>query len=322
MSGFLRMFLLGMGYLGLLLAVGGVTLVMLLKMNGVLPEKLRQWTLTDADRELLEKRDRSVGAPPPVDPELIRDQADEQYRRVADQINQDSVKELLEQLAQREADLGLRGEMLDRREAEDRLRRADLARLEAGFLQHKEQVHKMLQQLAAERSEWAEFKLKEHQRYQVLREVDKAQWQANALRYQDMKEPWALLKQLPVEDIAKILALMEGKKAARILDTAVRDQSAADLPVQLHKKMLVLDLDGLSAGQAAQLAKLYDYVGSEQVVDLLAASPAEEIVAILAYMDPKKSATVLATLSARHPELGGRVAAQWNLAKAGNPETP
>jgi len=302
MKGFVRTIFILFGLVGLLLISAAIASLVLLRDQELVGEKLRSFILSPDDVRWLSMRDELGDEMPVADPEAMSSEVNRTFRRLADRINEGTVRELVEQLSQRQAELRERAAYLDQREAELRLHKAELVRLEQRFADRKGEVERLLQRLEEERERWARAKIEEQRHLKVLREVEREQWQRVAQRYELMKQPWDLLRELQVDEIAMILALMQGKKAAKILDTATRDPASQDLPVQIHRRLLDIDVDGLSQDQAKRLAGLYDFMKADQVVVYLGGSPPEEIAEIVDQMDLKKGKGVLESLQRLDPD--------------------
>ena len=87
--------------------------------------------------------------------------------------------------------------------------------------------------LDQERSDFASLKAEELRQVNILGEVERKQWQVVAERYSAMRRPWDLMRDLPIEDIAHIIAFMDGKVSAKkVLDVAITDQARPELPIQ------------------------------------------------------------------------------------------
>lgn len=314
MSAFLRTFLMGMGILALLFFSAGVTALVLLKQSGQLPQAMRSVALTDEERELLGTLEDRAYEPPPLRRDAD-DSLDETLRRIAEMSNESTVRQLVEKLSLREEALAERAEILAEREAELRLAETDLVRLRRELDARRAEVQGMLDDLEQRSAEWAQARLREAEHLQTFSEVERARLQEAALRYQNSRQPWEILRTLEdPREIARLLLFMEAKKAAKVLDAAVRDPAYRDMPRHLHHAMLTIDKDGLSGEQITRLAGLYALMRPEQVLPYLEASSDDEVVALLrAVDDPKRSMALLEALIAEDPSRGETIQRQLDL---------
>jgi arsenate reductase-like glutaredoxin family protein len=317
-SGFLRTFLMGLGFLALLMFSAGVTALVMLKQSGQLPNAMRSVALTDKERAVLEELENRSYEPPPL--RVNQDQAlDETLRRIAEMSNESTVRQLVEKLSSREEALSERATLMGEREAELRLAETDLVRLRRELDARRDEVQGMLRELEARSASWADAKLREAEHLQTFSAVERARLEEAALRYQSSRNPWEILRTLEdPREIARLLLFMEPKKAAKVLDTAVKDPAYRDMPRHLHHAMLTIDRDGLSGDQVVRLAGLYSLMRPEQVLPYLGTSNDDEVVALLrAITDPKRSMALVEALIADDPVRGQNVQRQLDLGEGG-----
>ncbi|MHC5067542.1 MAG: MotE family protein [Planctomycetota bacterium] len=308
MNGFLRTFLIGMGLLGLLTASIALTTLFLLKQRGVLPQVLRDYALSPSERAAIER----LHAEPLEDASVVRDrdvELEDTVRRIADLANEATARELIERLNTREQVLAERTALLDRRESELRLARAELERLRRHQQDRRAEIEVMIKQLDRQVGEWADAKIREAERLRSFSEVEQERLRELAVMYQSSRSPWAQLKVLDDPDrIARILLFMEPKKAAKVMDAAIADPAYQEMPRALHHAMVALDKDGVTGDHSQRLADLYQLMKPDQVLGYLVDSEDREIAAIMTRMgDAKKRAGLMSALSDSDPARGAAI---------------
>jgi flagellar motility protein MotE (MotC chaperone) len=137
----------------------------------------------------------------------------------------------------------------------------------------------------------------------VLRGIELERAKDLAKRFELQKDDaWPGLRGKAPREIARYLALMDPKRAARLLTLAGQDREYPDLVQAIHRSWLNLDLDGLSGDQVGRLATLYAFMAAEDVADALRAESGEDAAAVIrAIGDPKKEAAILLAIRAEDP---------------------
>ena len=126
-----------------------------------------------------------------------------------------------------------------------------------------------------------------------------------------MRRAWNLLRDMPVDRSARLLVVMEPKKAAKLLDQAVGDATVPGLGLQIQTAMMTVDVYGLSADQAERLANLVRFMQTDTAVDALIDLTAAEVEAVLQQLAdaPKKISAIMDELSERSPGLTAEIVA-------------
>ncbi len=308
MNGFTRTLFIGLGVLSILAVTFAVTLFVLFMTSDDARSRLRNMVISAEERRALQTwRQREDEAP------LLPARRDAQgyeaaLNEIAQRINETRVREMVEQLSQREAALEERSRYIDQREAELRLAQGDLLRLQRQLETLRRELRDTRHELDRRQQDFAAVQLDNHRQIQVLSDVERARAREMAETYAMMRNPWQQLRQLAPRDIARFLALMEPKRAARILDMAVADVEMPGVSTRIHGAMLALDLDGTSGDQTRRLASLYNLMRPAQTLPFLATSEPDEVARIMAAMEARPRAALQEALHSDDPERAVAVA--------------
>lgn len=304
MNGFLRTFVVGLALLFLLLVAGLVTLG--LATDGRIKMVLRQWVLDDKEEELLTRAEERPSEPPKIREQRGRDH-EALIEELASNVARTQIQELRAELTQQRNLLAEQRAYLERRQADLTIAEGDLERRMRQLEDLRRQIASESSQLKKDMAEWARLRAEEAQRVQVLDAVEKARIAEQADVFAQMKTAaWNHLRTFKPQEIARYLALMEPKVAARILKQAVEDPEQPGLAHEITKDWLTLDLDGISGDQVQRLAELYALMPADEVAQYLQQTRLPDVAAIytrLSALNRKKAGQVLEALRIRDPDL-------------------
>ena len=308
MSGFIRTaaFILA-GLCILLLTAGVATLIGLRSSGDLSPEKLRKFVLNEEEQAWLKKM---VSMPAePAEHKTEREPPpggvteDELLTRIAERANADRATQVIEDLRRRRLALDERQAWIDQQNAELGLAKGDLERLRRQLDASRKDLEDERQRLDDDRAQWASAQVQNTAAVHQLGEAEQVRYQQQAKLYEQMKDAaWQSLKRFEPREIAKYLALMEQKKAAKLLSIAELDKTTPEgFTTTIHRELLKLSLNRKSTDQIQRLATLYTFMKGPEVVGYLKDSSPEEIADILIAMGEgatKKRAEVLEALRA------------------------
>jgi hypothetical protein len=308
MNGFLRTaaFILA-GLCILLVSAGIATLIGLRTAGDLSPEKLRKFVLTEEEQAWL----RKMNSRPPESPAHKAESEpppggvteDELLTRIAERANADRATQVIEDLRRRRLALDERQAWIDQQHAELSLAKGDLEHLRRQLDASRQETQDERRRLDEERAQWASAQVQNTAAVQQLGEAEQVRYQQQAKLYEQMKDAaWQSLKRFEPREIAKYLALMEQKKAAKLLTIAEQDKSVPEgFTTAIHRELLKLNLERRSPDQIQRLATLYAFMKGPEVAGYLKDSAPEEIADILIAMGEgatKKRAAVLEALRA------------------------
>lgn len=302
MQAFIRTVAFGLAGLFLILVSGGLTALFVAKSRRAFdPSTLRGLLLSEEERAWLADYHQRGEEPPPV---RSRGEDEEQLlRRIAELGAADEAQRLVAALRRQKQGLDERQAWLDRQEVELQLARADLERLRGQLDERVERIRAETEVQRNEHAAWAQAAAAEARKLDVLRGIELERAKDLAKRFELQKDDaWPGLRQKPPKEIARYLALMDSKRAARLMTLAGQDREYPDLLQAIHRAWLDLDLEGLSGNQVARLAPLYAFMAAEDVAKALRSERAEDAAAIIAAIeDPKKEAAILLAIRSDDP---------------------
>lgn len=311
MQAFIRTLAFGLAALCLLLLSAGITTLVVLQARGAFaPTALRDWILTPEERSWLTDYHQRGEEPPAAGGRAPNEE--ELLRRIAELGAADEAQRLVAALRRQKQSLDERQAWLDRQEAEQQLARADLERLRGQLDERLAAVRAETETQRTEHAAWAAAATAEVKRMDVLRGIELERARDLAKRFELQKDDaWGGLRIKAPSEIARYLALMDAKRAARLLTLAGQDREYPDLVQAIHRAWLALDLEGLSGDQIPRLAALYAYLPPDEVAAGLRSSPAAEAAAIItAIADPRKEAAILLAIRAEDPAREAEIQAQ------------
>ena len=308
MNGFTRTLFIGLSILSILAVTFAGTLLILFMSSGDARSRLRNMIISPDERRALQNWRRREDEAPLLPARRDAQGYEAALHEIAQRINETRVREMVEQLSQREAALEERARYIDQREAELRLAQGDLLRLQRQLETLRRELSETRHELDRRRQDFATLQLDNRRQIQVLDDVERTRAQEMAETYAMMRNPWQQLRQLAPRDIARFLALMEPKRAARILDAAVADQEMPGVSTRIHSALLNLDLDGRSGDQTQRLAALYNLMRPAQILPFLATSDPDEVARIMAAMEARPRAALQEALHADDPQRAVTVA--------------
>jgi hypothetical protein len=288
MNGFLRTLVIGFAALGVLFLGAGATALFTvpgrLASQGLTPnEKLREIALTPEEQAWLKR----MKDPPKEVPSLAIPQlkTDELLTQMAELANAQRANELVQDLRRRTEGLAEREAEVARREAELQLARADLARLQRVFEERQTALDEQSRALERDKAVWAATQVETVRKVNTITAGEKARYQEQARLFEQMKDnAWQSLRRFPPREIARYLAFMEPKKAARMMVLAQQDEAGPGLAVQIHREMMTLDPTAASASQIELLTSFYLLMPPAQVLPFLRESTDQEVADILHQM--------------------------------------
>lgn len=303
MNGFLRTAAFILAGLCILLVATGISLLIGLRSRGDLsPENLRKLVLTKEEQSWL----KQMADKPPEEPAKHAEVTpppggvteDELLTRIAERANADRATQVIEELRRRRLALDERQAWLDQQNAEMALAKGDLERLRRQLETSRLELEEERRRLEDDRAQWAAAQVQNTATVQSLGESEQLRYQQQAKLYEQMKDAaWQSLKRFEPKEIAKYLALMDQKKAAKLLTIAEQDKSLNDgFTTAIHRELLNLDLASKSTDQVARLATLYSFMKGPEVAGYLKdSSPAEtaDILVAMGDANTKKRAEIL-----------------------------
>jgi len=298
-NGFVRTLAFGLAALCVVLIAGTVTVVRVLK-DKVDHRLLREVMLSPEEKSYLAAMGKRAAEPPPAGPERT-EKEDDVLARVAELAAAEQANRLVAELRRSRQSQDERQSWLDQQWAEYQLAKGDLLRLQRQVESRQQQHQELVKTQAAEHARWAAAQVEEAKRVTTMREVEMNRYKDQTKVFEAMKDAaWPSLRRFPPRDIARYLALMDGKKAARLLVLAEQDADYPGVTLAIHKEMLHLDLEGITGDHAERLARLYSFMPADAVLPSLRDATAQEIADILVAMErvgqPKKRAEILEAL--------------------------
>jgi flagellar motility protein MotE (MotC chaperone) len=301
MNGFFRTLAYGLAALCIVLLVGGLTALTSLRANGKLNAKaLRPLVLTSEEQAWIdEMRNRP---PEPVEiPVAPPSNEEELLTHIAEMAGAAHANQLMTRLRRQQEALDERQVHLDQQWADLQLAKAGLERLQRQVQDQERVLTDQAKLQSDEHARWAVAQAGEAQRMQVMAEVEKARYRDQAKLFEQMKDnAWQSLRRFTPREIARYLALMDPKKASRLLVLAQQDAEYPTVAVAIHQEMLHIDLEAASGTQVQRLATLYSFMPAERIVPYLDHANAQEVADILVAMEastpPKKRAELMEAL--------------------------
>jgi hypothetical protein len=304
MNNFLRALTAGLAALCVILIAAGVTALMTLRSNGTLTAKnLRAHILTDEERTWLESMHHR--APEPVDiPKTPPANESEMLSHIVDLAGAAHANQLMIRLRRQQETLDERQTYLDQQWTDLQLAKAGLERLQRQVQEQERHAVVANKAQSDEQARWAAAQIAEANRMQVIAEAEKMRYIEQAKLFEQMKDSaWQSLRRFTPREIARYLALMEQKKAARMMVLAQEDQDFPNVAVAINQEMLRLDLNGSTSDQLQRMATLYSFMSASQVLPYLKDSSVEETANLLIEMGKiapvKKVADLLEALRAQ-----------------------
>jgi flagellar motility protein MotE (MotC chaperone) len=303
MQGFIRTlsYLLA-GLCVLLIAAGISTLIGLRGRGDLSPENLRKFVLSEEEQQWLKERAARPPEPAEHKPEVHAAPGavteDELLTRIAERANADRATQVIEELRRRRLALDERQAWLDQQHAEMALAKGDLERLRRQLDASRQTLEEERKAIEDDRAKWAAAQVQNTAAVQSLGEAEQVRYQQQAKLYEQMKDAaWQSLKRFEPKEIAKYLALMEQKKAAKLLTVAENDKTLPEgFTTSIHRELLKLDLSRKSSDQVQRLATLYGFMKGPEVAGYLTDSSPEECADILLALgesQTKKRAEIL-----------------------------
>ena len=302
MNPFLRTLIYGLAGLCVVILVASVTALVMLKNAGVVtPERIRDYLLSPEERGYISAMKSRTPEPathretPGLDQEkLLADLAEIAGARHANA--------LVEELRRRKDSLEERERWIEAREAEIRAARTDLARLARQLDARREEQIDGERKAAEERARFAQLQADEASRVAIATENERARYGELAKLYELQKnDAWQTLHKLEPREIARILDVMDQKKAANLLKLAQQD-TEYPLAVSLHRELMQLQPQEPTAEQVKRLAKLYSFMKPEQILPYLKGSEPQQVADLFAALaevgaSDKDRAALLAALA-------------------------
>jgi hypothetical protein len=303
MNGFLRTLVAGLAALCLILVAAGVTVVVRMKSGGAFdPKALRDLVLSDEEKEWLAKMRERAPEPPPVQHQPPANEQ-EMLGHISEMANAAYANQLIAKLKRQQEALDERQAWIDQQYADLQLAKSGGERLQRQLQAQDQQLRERLRQEQEEHARWAAVQVAEKTRLDVLGAVEKARYKDQARLFEAMKDAaWQSLRRFDPREIARYLAFMDDKKAARILVLAQQDPDLPGIAPAIHKEMLHQDLERSTGDQLARLAQLYAFMPTEQILPFLKEAPDQEVADTLKAMavsgQVKKRAEILEGLRA------------------------
>jgi flagellar motility protein MotE (MotC chaperone) len=285
----IRTAVLGLAVLGMAVTGAVLGLLVWLMITPDWRQAAREKLLTKEEKSLLAADHSKPAEPPPIRVNRPVD-VQEAMESIAEEVAKGQVQHLFQDLKRKSRLVDDQRARLEQEWSELRLAQSDLVRLQARLSEQERAIASARNAEDSERARFARVRAEESRHMQVIDEIEKANLRNLAATYEKMsaEESWAALRRLPVDEEARIIALMEPKKAARVLAQAVADQDLPTRSGELHRALLALDLEARSGSQIARLAGLYAFLRPDEILPLLDGVPATEVAAILQAMDGRQ----------------------------------
>ena len=288
MNGFVRTLIFGMAMLGMLLVGGLTALLFLLSSDDAWRDTARAVLLSEDEKRVLNEVANRPLEPPRLDPPSDTD-LEQITVAIANQIGRGQIRQLVEELRLKQAAVDDVRANLEREEAEIRLARSDLRRMQIQIEEQKRDLAALNEVERTERAREAAMQAKVLQAINALNEHQRKRYAELAKVYEVMKgAAWLQLRQMEPNEIARILHYMTQKRAAAILAQAVDDAENPEISMRIHEALLSLDVEGATETQVEVLADLYSFMKAETVMEHIAASSAQEVASLLLPMQTKK----------------------------------
>jgi hypothetical protein len=297
MNGFLRALTAGLAALCVVILTAGITALMSLRGNGTLTaQHLRPLILTEEEKVWLEGMHHR--APEPVDiPKAPAANESEMLGHIAEMAGAAQANQLMTRLRRQQEALDERQTFLDQQWADLQLAKAGLERLQRQVQEQERNSLAANKDQAEEQSRWAAAQVAEAKRMQVVAEVEKTRYLEQTKLFEQMKDnAWQSLRRFPPREIARYLALMEGKKAARMMVLAQQDAEYPNIAVDINQEMLRIDLNAATGDQLQRMATLYSFMSATEVLPYLQQSSLEDIANLLVVMGKNAPAKKVADL--------------------------
>jgi flagellar motility protein MotE (MotC chaperone) len=284
MNPFLRTLIYGLAGLCVVILVAVLTALVSLKNAGVItPVKIRDYLLSTEERDYIaQMRLRTPEAPtvhetPGLDQEkLLSDLAEIAGAR--------HTNALVEELRRRKDSLDERERWIDAREAEIRAARTDLARLARQLDAKRAESTDAERRASDERARYALMQADEAGRLVAAQETERARYAELAKLYELQKnDAWQTLRKLEPREVARILNVMEQKKAANLMKLAQQD-AEYPMAVALHRELMQLKPALPTESQVKRLAQLYSFMKPEQILPYLKGSDPQQVADLLKAM--------------------------------------
>ncbi len=308
MIGFLRTAAYILAGLCILLVSAGIATLIGLRSAGELsPEKMRKFILSEEEqawlKQMAERPPEPAAHKAEVEPPPGGVTEDDLLTRIAERANADRATQVIEDLRRRRLALDERQAWIDQQHAELALAKGDLERLRRQLDTSRLDLEEERRHLDTDRAQWAAAQVQNTTAVQHLGEAEQVRYQQQAKLYEQMKDAaWQSLKKFEPREIAKYLALMDPKKAAKLLTLAEQDKTVAEgFTTTIHRELLKLNLERSSTDQIQRLATLYGFMKGPEVAGYLKNSSPEEVADILIAMGDsgtKKRAEILESLRA------------------------
>ncbi len=320
MNGFIRTLIYGLAAIAVVLLAGGVTMLAVMRGNGTIsPEKVRSLVLSPEELAWLEamkqRKDEpaesrghgsagghgDAGVDRPADEEAL-------LTHIAELANASRATQFVAELKRTRQSLDENRILLDRQASEVQQARAELIRLQARLLEREQALAEREKALSAEQARWAGIQADAQAKVNVLGEAERARLRDQAKLFEQMKDnAWLTLRRMEPREIAGYLAVMDGKKAARLLVIAAQDAESPGIALAIHRELMRVDLKSKGSDTIQFMAQLYAFMPAEQVMGYLATATAQEIADVLTAMGQgggqlKKRAEILERLRTSDPK--------------------
>jgi flagellar motility protein MotE (MotC chaperone) len=286
MNGFIRTLAYGLAAMCIVLLVAGITAISTLRANGKLNAKaLRPLVLTAEERAWLAEMHNRPSEPAEIPVEPPSNER-ELLAHIAEMAGAAHANQLMTRLRRQQEALDERQVHLDQQWADLQLAKAGLERLQRQVQDQERVLADQAKSQAEEHARWAAAQASEVQRMQVMAEVEKARYRDQAKLFEQMKDnAWQSLRRFTPREIARYLALMDPKKASRLLVLAQQDTEYPSVAVAIHQEMLRIDLEAATGTQVQRLATLYSFMPAERIVPYLDNASPQEVADILVAME-------------------------------------
>ena len=267
MKGFLKTFVVGLAALFLVFA--GAVITIGLAAGNDLKRVMREYVLSAEEKDVLVQARKRIQEPARIERQQPQS-TDEILEALAERVGSTKVNELAESFEAKLNGLRERETYLEQRYTEMRIAEGDLDRKARLLKRERADVDRERRDFEKEREDFALQQVEIAKQVQVIDQVERKQMLAQVKVYEAMKDAaWQNLRQLTPDMIARYLALMDAKKAARIMTLANDDQEYPTISYDIIQAWRTIDLDGISGDQTQRLAGLYVFIKPDTVADML-----------------------------------------------------
>ncbi|NRA36922.1 MAG: hypothetical protein HRU15_02175 [Planctomycetes bacterium] len=267
MSGFMRTLIIG--FAALFMIAAGAVVTVGLTAGGDVKRVMRSFILSDDERAAIESSQKHTVEAPLIQ-RVGHESEDELLAALAERVGSNKISQVHADLKAKLNSLRERDAYLEQRYTEMRIAEGDLDRKARQLKRERIELLVLVKEMNEDQAEFARKQSAIVLQIQVLSEVERKRMLDQAKIFEQMKDAaWKSLRNFSASEIARYLALMDSKKAAKILSLANADDELPSIGYEIIKQWRMIDLEGVSGDQIKRLAGLYVYMPAPEVADIL-----------------------------------------------------